>query len=374
MLSLAAAVSRFLGPRRPRAPTVRYSIDEDSVDPVWFQLFEEMVPQLSPRGSEEERLLLAQSLAMSIGRTTQPTYLSKLRLYWHFCQNHSPVLQAFPADTETLTLFCVHLASRLSMDRRAIDQHLSVVNTFHALFGLPKPRQEGDLLHYVLQGLDRLLISNEQRKARLPLLPQMIKQMLDLTLDSSSVYLVRDLVACATGFLFLFRGSTLATLAADDVSILDSCIKIKPSTVKGQSAAEIQTKQFFCTSDHLYHKAMMRFQSLKQSLQFKSPLFFALPGEDDSAFAEPMVDVWLNHSLQAIGVASFAEYSSHSLRIGGCSTMFSIEIADRTIRFWGGWKNDSVLDMYIRPIPVQPEAHMFFGWCKTHRPTAQGQV
>lgn len=381
-LSLGGAtVLDMLGSGSVRRQTlgIRYNLNLSSDDVVWLPLVEWSVSLCYPNAADDERQVLVSAFCHAYASSTTTQYVSSFRAFAEFCCTHDPELPCLPASKEAVHLFLASKALSGSLDARSLAMLVSAVNGVHNLMGLPAPIVEDRQHSLLMAGLGRVLVPVASRVERQPLLASMLLQSLRTlplaAVNSSQLQQDRlSLVVVLLGFVTGLRGSALARLVMEDLSVSGSEIRLRAQVLKQRHQPRqfsdwvipLQQPPAAASSSSgldvwlLVRELLSMHLTLRQGWPAGAPLF-APVGLPVAAITEATVD---SHVVAFVTRLSHdaAGFSSHSLRIGAASAMVAAGVSRSTIRLWFKWQSEGMIDLYARVVQCDAAVRAFFSW------------
>lgn len=360
---LQGKLAALLGSPSERKAGPSHVMDMDVPACLLLPLIEDRYKLLFVHGTPRERLVLSHVMARGLAPGTFNNYMSAMRQFVGYCVSHQPVLPFMPATREAVLLFLADLAVGGSRGTHGFMQIVSAINTIHIMLGAVPPFSDRDReLKLFMGGFQRLFVPMQAGKDKVPLLADHVMSVVEYGLQATSFTVKRVCVAVMLGFLLFLRGTTVAHLLVEDVVLAADNFQVSARVLKGENTGRVIPAWTFYTQDcpQVLQLLSEYLQAKKALLRISGPLLFG--NQPGVAVTEADVDRWVQHVLGLIQVPNASEFTSHSMRVGGCSAASSLGVPRSSIRIWGRWLSDSMLDVYIRPVPPSPHSASFFKW------------
>lgn len=161
-----------------------------------------------------------------------------------------------------------------------------------------------------------------------------------------------------TGYLFGWRASTVEALQVKDVLFpAEDTIQFSESFCKGLqkiSDIEYRTYQYTASNWPVLNLAMRLLSRLQHDADSRK-MFNAGP-------RVPTLDASLQQVLADAGSpqATDASVTAHSLRVGACSAILSLNVSSARMCTWCGWKIKGAWPAYVRIIEPHPFAKKIY--------------
>lgn len=352
-----------MGEASARRAPASHVMDMEVQPCVLLPVIELMFDQKFAHGTVVEKNVLCQVMARALAAGTFNNYCSAYRKFITFCLHHQPVLPYFPASREAVLLWLADTAGVGSRGTQGFMQMVSALNTIHIMLGVSPPFSDRDReLKLFMGGFQRLFVPVAAVKDKVPILASHIFEVVQLGTTTPSFTVMRVCVAVVLGFLLFLRGTSVANLLFEDVTLMEDSVQVSARVLKGESTARfIPSWVFYTRGCPLVYELIQKYLQAKGALlRISGPLLFG--NRPDVQLTEADVDRWVLEVLGMIKVQNPDQFSSHSMRVGGCSAAASIGVPRSSIRVWGRWLSESMLDTYIRSVPPSPHSTSFFGW------------
>lgn len=289
-------------------------------------------------------LLLSQSLAPS----TLNLYRTAFNSYQSFCQD--TYLELFPVNEFKLMLYVTSISNRLAF--KSIKTYISGIQFSCTMQGQNIPISSMHQLYYLLRGIRRTQGTSRSRPPRLPITVTHLYKLHNFINNKQIPFMDKLLLwsAITTAFFGLLRSAEYTsshvkqynssyTLLLSDVSFSPNltymAIKIRASKTDpfrtGCTVRIGATGNHLCPVSALYH-------FIRHRTSINRPLFTY---SDGSYLTRSRIATILFNCFQDYRI------NTHSLRIGGATTMASAGIPDSTIMILGRWSSNAY-QLYLR--------------------------
>ena len=266
-----------------------------------------------------------------------------------------------------LCLFISHLAN-LGLAYATIKTYLAAIRHLHISMDLPEPRSTPmPKLALVERGIRRMKSSERSTKNRLPITPEILRQLRALwSREASEQDVLMLWAACCTAFFGFFRMGELTSLTADGqnpghcVSVTDVAIDDvrNPSLIRIRLRSS-KTDQFGRGVDIYLGRTGADLCPVSALLAYLAvrgkepgPLFRLQDGRYLTK------GVFISKVRSALAVLGYDEaaYAGHSFRIGAATTAAERGIEDSLIKMMGRWES-SAYQLYVRHRRLQTRAY-----------------
>ncbi|WP_343217078.1 site-specific integrase [Hymenobacter profundi] len=169
---------------------------------------------------------------------TAKAYAGDLKRFSLWCQEHG--LEPLPASVDTLAGFVTHLAES-GKKVATIQRHCAAISKAHALKGLDSPTDDKKF-KVLLEGISRL---KGVRQKQAPAFTLAIFKRTVKSIDTTSVFGLRDRVILLLGFTGAFRRSELAALNIEDLSFSEEGLIVNLAKSKTNQLGAAEEKAIF---------------------------------------------------------------------------------------------------------------------------------
>lgn len=366
--------------QRRRTMGARYNIDLEVDGLVWLPLVEWGCSMHYPNATEGERQVLVSAMCHAFAENTTAQYLSSFRAFAEFCCEHDPELVCLPADKQSVHLFLAAQVSSGSVAAGTLAGMVSAINAVHNLCALPPPVHDDSQHRLLMAGLQRIIRPLQQLDERKPILCSMIVQALtqlvplDHAPPATAITEHLPIVAVVLGMLTGLRGSALAALRLQDLTVSTHAIVIKAEVLKRR----LQPRMFADWSIPLHldsnaplvaggdvwkriHRLLVMHLAFRATVAGSCPLL--APVSSQHQVSESTIDRYVASFVQKFGNdIRPVGFSSHSLRIGSASAMIAAGVNRNVIRIWFRWKSEGMIDTYARVVACDAAVKTLFGW------------
>jgi hypothetical protein len=306
-------------------------------------------------------------LALAIGQSTRQTYSSGVKSFINFVDKHG-IRPAFPASVQTLCLWVTDLTSPpRPLTLGTCKVYLSAVVTRHTEMGFNSPLLDAPpMLDRILTGIKRTAAQTAMPK--LPITTAMLEEMRPhLRLQQRSDILLWAMMWTATAGLLRISEFTVRneadsarTLRTQQLTFYDSegrTYTLRQAAKAGEEMRyailhlEASKTDPFRTGADIVISASTALDALLSyathlSLDSSSPAvpLFHLP--DRTAVTRSWLMKNVDRLLRLTG-RNPRQYSSHSFRKGGATSLQSKGVEDSLIRRAGRWRSDAFY-LYVR--------------------------
>lgn len=329
---------------------------------------EEIPPDHPFFGTEVDGLLASDRSWMeheflaSYTEATRRTVKQKFDRFAAFCTSIGAA--SMPARRSTVYRYIRFLREEGRIGVRSVPQYLAAVSMVHHM--------AGHLSFSAFDGVTRVLVRAWRRQDPSPVqhhppVPSdVILRLLDLGLHSEDLAHVRAACSAVLDFIFMNRAQSGHRVFIDDYRVEDGvlifrerCTKLRPG-----EAPQLRYRSWPTTGVPEVIDLLFRWSALRDHAWARagasSDHFWRLPGERSPG--PKAVSAWFSEVLAAEPGLARTPFTHHGLRGGGATACFALEVAERRIRAWGGWKS-AALWSYIDLTRLPSEFDFrLFGW------------
>jgi hypothetical protein len=319
-----------------------------------------------------------------LAESTQRSYGTAWTGFLQFCEAEQR--QALPADGATIALYLGHLKNTGKWQPQSVGPVLSAINKVHLdVLGSAAPT-DAPLIKQMRNGWEYAAAQEPEHKAdqRQPFPAEAALGALRrfISLNDAAWQVAPDtaraLVFAVLGFCQFARAGTDIGLRRSDVSIANGECVFRFRVMKGhEKQREFDQQRFSGSTGRLLAPHITRWQSfqLDQWSQSRRTMpatvgFYQLPS--DSSWPPPggassACNAWLALACRDLNVTAplGGKFTSHSLRKGGASAAYAIDVNIEDINFHGGWAagSDTAMKHYIdRSIRASDAARALLGF------------
>lgn len=293
---------------------------------------------------------LARAVTAAHTEGTYATYSTGEKLFSDFCiVDNIPLLGRFPPSTNTLLNFCAWAATERNKTAGAIRSALSALRNFTGAIGKKTTAFDSPLLESVKNGC-RKIIPSKKRPLRLPitvwLLARLLPLVRDQPLDARTMF-----AAAVVGVFGLLRSSEFLNKPPYGCTLLRRNVEFRPDRVvlhltrsktdKGTTGVHVT---LFRNHGPLCPGMWASWAlSTAEDTRPSAPLFQDSEGNaiDYNSFHAFLKSLCASYGLETGNI------SSHSLRIGGATTLIELGVHISTVKAIGRWTSDCYI-LYIR--------------------------
>lgn len=360
MAPTAASDGSLSEPEAPPSP-----VGDPPDDPLPF----EPVPEDHPLyGTEIDGLLrddrswMTQQFLASFTEATRRTMAAKFQRFQRFCEQHD--LVAFPARRASIYRYIRFLREEGKVGVRSLPQYLAAISMVHQI--------SGHLSFSAFDPVTRILTRAWRRAAPAPVqhhrpVPiSVLLRILDVGLTTEDGVLLRAACAAHIDYIFFNRAQSGHFVLVEDVRIDDGLIlfRERKSKLRKNAAPQSRYRSWPSRGAPEIVELIRRWTAYRDAAWARTDQpprhFYRLPGE--STPGPKTVAAWFSTLLAQEPTIASEPYTHHGLRGGGASSCFALEVAERRIRDWGGWKSDamwSYIDIFR--LPTEWDFRLF-GW------------
>ena len=284
----------------------------------------------------------------SVKESTKKNLLTHLGSYQKFCDRF--LLHYFPCDNQQLCRFGQHL-SRTFESPDAVGNYLSGIRTILALLGLQIPDVKERQMQMFITGLKRIM--NHAVKQAEPITPSLLLRMSKVVNYKDRIEVIAW-TAALIGFYMFLRKSNLAPDAMDK---FEPACQFRRSDVNWVALDKAMMIEVRWTKTLHFRQKILRFPVLPTDNKSICPVFWVYkmlrdnPGEpQDPLFlinapggklclSANQLIYRLQKWLKLIGEDDMA-FSLHSLRWGGATFAYQVDLEGEMIKMMGGWASD----------------------------------
>ena len=289
-----------------------------------------------------DRSWLEQEFLASYTEATRRTVQAKFQRFADFCASISAA--PLPARRATVYRYLRFLREEGRVGVRSAPQYLAAISMVHHMAGH---------LHFsAFDEVSRVLVRAWRRQAPAPVhhhrpVPiELIRRLLDLGLHSGDLLQVRAACSAVLDFIFLNRAQSGHFILIDDLRVADGVLVFRERRSKLRRD-EAQCSRYRSwpargtpeVIDLLFRWSAFRDRAWAQAGR-SSAHFWSLPGERSPGAAT--ISRWFSALLEGVPSLTDEQFTHHGLRAGGASSCFALEVAERRIREWGGWRGGAM--------------------------------
>jgi hypothetical protein len=232
-----------------------------------------------------------------------------------------------------------------------------------------------------MAGLHRIIEPIGEVLERKPVLCTMVVQALqhlvplDRAPDASALDAHLPLVSVVLGMITGLRGSALASLSKQDLSVSQQGIVVKAVVLKRkleprmfadwQIPLHLGSDSLIAAGGEVWrriHRLLVMHLSFRSAWPGSAPLL-APVSMPSARVTESTIDAHVVGFVNAFGGGvDAANFSSHSLRIGAASAMVAAGVSRSIIRIWFRWKSEGMIDLYSRVVATDEAVQRLYGW------------
>ena len=360
MAQEAASDDTVSEPEAPPSPAHSPPLDPLPVEPI---------PEDHPLyGTEVDGLLhddrswMEQQFLASYTEATRRTIRAKFQKFQDFCAARD--LVAMPARRASIYRYVRFLQDEGRVGVRSLPQYLAAISMVHQM--------SGHLSFSAFDQVTRILTRAWRRNDPAPVqhhrpVPiDVMLRILDVGLSTEDGALLRAACAAHIDFIFFNRAQSGHFILVDDVRVEDGVIlfqerksKLRPGEAQRSCLRSWPSRGALEVVDLILRWTAFRDQAWAQTDQAPRH-FYRLPGE--STPTPKTVATWFSALLEREPGLATEPYTHHGLRGGGASSCFALEVAERRIRDWGGWRSDAIWSYIdIFRLPTEWDFRLF-GW------------
>ena len=250
------------------------------------------------------------------------------------------------------------------MGVRSLPQYLAAISMVHQMSG----HLAFSAFDQVTRILTRAWRCNDpapvQHHRLVPI--NVMLRILDVGLTTADGALLRAACAAHIDYLFFNRAQSGHHILIDDVRVEDGVVlfrerksKLRPGDAQRSRLRSWPSRGAPEVVDLILRWSAFRDRAWAQTDQ-PPRHFYRLPGE--STPTSKTVATWFSSLLEREPGIATEPYTHHDLRGGGASSCFTLEVAERRIRDWCGWRSDamwSYIDIFR--LPTEWDFRLF-GW------------
>ena len=317
--------------------------------------------------------------------STQKGYAGKW-MEWEqeFCAKQDPPLCPLPATRESALRYIGWQARKATVRAGSLRQYMAAVNAAHSDCGFDLPFDGSADQKAAVDGLELLQaeIGPEVEGAERIYLPAAhVEKILDWALDvdvegidvtdRAAVTAYRDAVSVVFNFGDFGRGDSQSGMKESDIAVTtaDAALLFRLRKQKGKKAKQHQQATFQWPAGVLtdVKTLVLRWIRLRRRLGCSAAsLMWKLPWDTrkfDGSFFDQLLQRCLKH--HGISAPGNFVFRAHSIREGGASESFALNVQYDKLCFAGGWAigSDTPRLHYIDfTCPPSLAGRRFFGW------------
>ena len=275
-----------------------------------------------------------------ITNSTKATYSAPQRQFFQFCLKI--VIQALPANDQTILLFLTHLHNK-KLSYNTCKVYMSAIKSLHLLNNLVPPNFQNPRFRLALRAIKNK--SPEPTKKN-PITFNVMKMIWPLLYKANNELCIKAMLTLA--FFGGLRGSEfLTTIHSTGPTV--NCISFQSSTkgtvmkfqvVKSKTKPHGFSMPYMCSGHKICALCDMEHylehRNKMGTLSPNSPLF-EMEGKQ---VTKQVMSAILKKLIQKLGLSTEG-YSLHSIRYGATTTAAKNKFADWELKLIGGWSTNT---------------------------------
>ena len=291
---------------------------------------------------------LPNSVLQSKATSTTRKYLGAFKRWKNWASEHQLVV--FPVEATNLALYLQHLGESKS-SKSAVEEAVHGLSWAHTMAGIPTPTCS-PFVQATLEGLKRTLSKPVCKKS--PFTIEMLQAIVCDVRKDDTLANLRLAAVCLISFAGFLRFDEVANIRPCDLAFDEDHLTIQIPRSKTDQMRQGNEVIIARTGTDTCPVAMLESYMQRGRVQLCSDLKLFRPivgGKSEKlrntgGISYSNMRELLKKKLEQLGFPA-ADFSLHSLRVGGATAAAAAGVPDRVFKKHGRWKSESAKDGYV---------------------------